>query len=278
MIIKHLQPQAGDVLLVPGDIHFDSHDPMALDLMLKVAQAFRVNTAVLVGDTFDSIGISRYPHLRKQAAINRSTIKTEKAAAQPYLEAIDNIVSCNRDPRRLGGLHVLTGNHEHWWRELQYEYPGLEDTPWHELYGDLFDGWHVYKEYTALKFDKLLVAHGQRLRGSLSKRSAATVLANYPGQNTLYGHTHRIDVCITPSYKYGAPVDHGAWTIGHMRDITAGLKDPFMGPLMEQHRQGFALVHFHDVAGELRFNVNVVPIDRGPNGLPYCIVAGVLFE
>lgn len=276
MIIREISAEDGDVHLVPGDIHFDSHDPKALDLMLKVAQAFRVNGATLVGDTFDSIGISRYPHLRRGLKL-KGTIKQEKAAAEPYIHAIEAIVAGNREPGRLGGLSVLTGNHEHWWKGVQDEYPGLEDTHWYEMYGDLFDGWHVYQEYTALRLGKLLICHGHRLRGSLSKRSAATVLANYPGQNTLYGHTHRVDSCITPSYKYGAPVDHGAWTIGHMRDIHAALKDPFMGPLVEQHRQGFAIVHFHKVRNELRFNVNQVTIDR-VKGKPFCIVAGVLFE
>lgn len=278
MIIRKIQPEGGDVLLVPGDIHFDSHDPKALDLMLKVAKAFRVNTVALVGDTFDSVGISRHARLRRQFRFTRGTIKAEEKAARPYLEALDAIVSSNRGSGRLGGLHVLTGNHEDWWREIQDEYPGLSDTPWHELYGELFDGWHVYKEHTALKFGPLLVCHGHRLRGSLSKRSAATVLANYPGQNTLYGHTHRVDSCETPSYKYGQPVEHGAWTVGHLRDITLGLKDEFMGPLMETHQQGFALVFFTNVGGSLRFDVQQVNIRRGPRGKPYCLVAGVLFE
>ena len=278
MIIKTLKPLPGDVALIPGDIHFDSHDPEALDLMLQVAQAFRVNTGILVGDTFDSIGISRHPSLRREFRFDRGTIKAEAAAARPYIEAIDAIVSSNRGPFNPGGLHVLTGNHEHWWKGVQDEYPGLADTPWFELYGDLFDGWHVYKEYTALRLGQLMVCHGHRLRGALSKYSAASVLANYPGQNTLYGHTHRVDACITPNYKYGTPVDHGAWTIGHMRDIRRTIKDPFMGPLVEKHRQGFALVFFYEVAGELRFNVTQVTVDRGPAGLPYCNVAGVLFE
>jgi hypothetical protein len=273
-----MNPLPGDVLLTPGDAHFDKHDPQAWDLMLKVARAFRVNTCVLIGDTFDSIGVSRHGRPARSFRFGRGTIKAEAEAAQPYFETIEAIVGANRRPGDSGGLYCLTGNHEHWWRAVQDDVPGLLDHPWFELYGDLFDGWHVFKEYTALKFGPLLICHGHRLRGGLSKYSAASVLGNYPGQNTLYGHTHRVDSCITPTYKYGLTVDHGAWTIGHTRDIVLELKEPALGPHAERHKQGFALTHFFEVAGELRFKVDVVTIDRGPESQPYCVVGGVLFE
>jgi hypothetical protein len=278
MLVRPVHPQSGDVLLVPGDIHFDKHDPPALDLMLDVAQAFRVNTCVLVGDTFDSVGISRHGRPARSFRFGKGTIKAEAAAARPYVEALDALVSSNRGAERTGGLYCLTGNHENWWRAVQDDYPGLLDTPWHELYGDLFDGWHILQEYSALKFGPLLVCHGHRLRGSLSTYSAASVLRNYPGQNTLFGHTHRIDQCVLPTYKYGEPVEHGAWTIGHLGRIDLELRHPFLGPLSERHSQGFALVHFHDAGGDLRFNVTQVGVRRKPNGKPYCIVGGHLFE
>lgn len=276
MLIKPIKTQSGDVTLIPGDIHADKQDDAALALVCKVAQAFRVNRCVLVGDTFDSVGISRHGRPARAFRFGRGTIKAEAKAIAPFLSSIEAIVCQNRGGP--GGLYVLTGNHENWWRLVQDEFPGLLDTPWFELYGDIFDGWHVLKEHTALRLGPLLVAHGHRLRGSLSKYSAASVLANYPGQNTLYGHTHRVDVATTPTYKYGSPVDHGAWTIGHLRDIRLELKDPHLGPFAERHQQGFALVSHFDVAGELRFNVDVVTIRRDRRNRPYCIVAGVLFE
>lgn len=278
MIVREITPLSGDVLLTPGDIHFDKQDDLALQLVCRVAQAFRVNTCALIGDTFDSVGISRHGRPARSFRFGKGTIKSEARAARPFIEEIDAIVSSNRDPRRPGGLYVLTGNHEHWWRAVQDDYPGLLDHPWFELYGDLFDGWHVLKEYTALRFGPLLVCHGHRLRGSLAQYSAASVLRNYPGQNTLYGHTHRVDQCVLPTYKYGSPVEHGAWTIGHLRDITLELKEPFLGPHAERHSQGFALTHFHDVGGDMRFNVTLVKIMRRPDGKPYCIVGGHLFE
>lgn len=276
MLVRPIKVSDGDVLLVPGDIHFDKHDPWALDLMLQVAQAFRVNTIVLVGDTFESAGISRHGRPARKFRGGAATVEAEKRAAQPWFERMEALVYLSKG--RPGGLHMLTGNHEAWWRLVQDDYPGLLDTQWFDLYGDLLNGWHVYDESTSLRFGPLLVCHGHRLRGSLSKYSAASVLANYPGQNTLYGHTHRIDSCTLPTYKYGIPQDHGAWTMGHLRDIYEEVRDPVIGPHAERHKQGFALVSFHEIEGEVRFKVTLVDISRAPNGRPYCVVGGQLFE
>lgn len=63
-----------------------------------------------------------------------------------------------------------------------------------------------------------------------------------------------------------------------MRDVREELKDRALGPHAERHLQGFALVSFHEVEGELRFQVEQVTIDRKPSGAPYCIVGGVLYD
>lgn len=278
MLVREIDTWPGDVIGVPGDIHADKQDNEALRILFDVFRAFRVNTGVLVGDTMDSIGISRYPRLARDYRWGKGTIESEGNAIRPWLERFDALVSSNRDGHRIGGLHALTGNHERWTRFLADDYPGFLDTPWHEYYGDVFDGWHVWDEATALKFGPLLICHGHRLRGSLSVYSAASVLRNYPGQNTLYGHTHRVDSAVTPTYKYGVPVDHGAWTIGHMRDIRYELADPNLGPNAERHKQGGAVIHFFSVDGELRFKVDQVTIERKRDGKPFAVVAGVLFE
>lgn len=276
MLVREVSTKLGDIYLIPGDIHFDAQDDSALSIMVDVAVARRVNGTILVGDTFDSAGISRHGRPGRKFRFGRATLASEGEAARPWLSSFRAIVRSYRD--RPGGLHMLTGNHEAWWELVQDEYPGFLDTDWPQLYGDVLDGWHVHAEHTALKLGPLLVCHGHRLRGALSRASASAVLANYPGQNTLYGHTHRVDSSITPSYKYGVPVRHGAWSIGNMRDVREELKDRALGPHAERHLQGFALVSFHEVEGELRFQVEQVTIDRKPSGAPYCIVGGVLYD
>lgn len=281
LLVKPMKPWPGERLLIPGDIHFDQHDPGALDVMLAVARDVGVTAACLVGDTFESAGISRHGRPSRRFRFRRGTIAAEREAARPYLEALREIVAEHRVDStgrpRPGGLYVLTGNHERWWDAVQDEFPGLMDTPWFELYGNIFDGWRIFKEYTALKFGPLLVCHGHRLRGSLAKYSAASVLANYPGQNTLYGHTHRVDSCTLPTFKYGQAVRHGAWTIGHLKKPQIELRDQFVGPHAERHTQGFAIVDFYDVQGELRFRVDTIPIDRAPDGSPYATYGGKVY-
>lgn len=277
MLVKTIPVQAGDTYLIPGDIHFDQQDDRALAVMYNAAYARKVNGCILIGDTFESSGISRHGRPSRRFRFGKGTIKAEEAAARPWIDALTNLVHSNRPENRLGGLYMLTGNHEHWWEAVQDEFPGLVDTPWYELYGDLFDDWHVFEESDALRLGHLLVCHGHRLRGSTSRMPAAAVLANYPGQNTLYGHTHRIDTCTTPTYKYGEPVRHGAWSIGHMKSTLVERKDRFTGPYAERHLQGFALVKFFDVGGDTRFHVELATIDRADDGSPYTVLGDQVF-
>lgn len=270
MNVREVKTKHGDILGVPGDIHFDQHDPDALNLMIQVFYSVGVNRICLVGDTFESQGISRHGTPTRGFISGKGTIISEYEGAKPYIQLLYD--------SGIRGRYVLTGNHERWWAGVQDVFPGLLGKPWVEVYGDLFDGWHVFEEYTALKFGPLLVCHGHRLRGSLAKYSAATVLSNYPGQNTLYGHTHRIDSCITPTVKYGRSVVHGAWTCGHLKSREEEIKNQFVGPLSERHRQGFAIVYFKEVEGDLRFHVELVQIERDKRGRPFCIVQGNLFR
>ncbi len=266
---------AGDKLLVPGDIHFDLHDQDALDVMLITAKSEGVNSVCLIGDTFESAGISRHKQMRsvRNFVTGAATIKKETDAATPTMLALSKLASP-------GKRHVLAGNHDgSWWAGVQDEYPGLLGIEWYEMYGDLFDGWHMHQEYTALKYGTLLVCHGHRLRGSLSKNSAASVLANYPGQNTLYGHTHRIDEATTPTFKYGKASANGAWTIGHLKRRDVELMDSMMGPHSEKHQQGFGLVSFFDYgAPHLGFNVEKVRIHRDVRDRPFAVINGKVYR
>lgn len=278
MKVKTIEVAAGDVLLVPGDMHFDQQDQGAIDVMLRVAAAACVNQVCLVGDTFESTGISRHHGMRtaRKFRTGKGTIKQEGEAAMPTILALRAQVRATRDDQL--GLHMLTGNHEAWWSGVQDEFPGLLDTPWYELYGDLFDGWQVHEEHMALKYGTLLVCHGHRLRGSLNKNSAAAVLANYPGQNTMYGHTHRIDQCTTPTFKYGIPSCHGAFSVGGLKDRDIEIRDGMLGPHSEKHQQGFGLTSFFSRgAGLLGFDAQVVRIHRDGDDRPMAVYNGEVY-
>jgi hypothetical protein len=276
MIVKEVRVRAGDSLLIPGDIHHDKQDQAAVELMIRVAKAANVNRVCLVGDTFESAGISRHPNLRsaRNFRYGKGTIKSEYNAAKPNLDALLAL--------GLDSSDVLTGNHEAWWEAVQDDYPGLSDTDWFEVYGDLFDGWKVRAEDTALKYGPLLVCHGHRLRGSLSKFAAATVLANYPGQNTAFGHNHRLDGATIPTFKYGKQVWHGAWSMGHLKDRKTELKEKNIGPFSEKHQQGFGIATFFSRGKvkreeKLGFDMQQYRIHRDVNDNPMVMYAGAVF-
>lgn len=281
MKVRTIDVRAGDKWIFPGDIHFDQHDGPALRVMSRLMAGEAVNGMCLMGDTHNSIGVSRHATLRSARHYRggKATLKAEKEAALPFFTTWRSLIEGQRRKSRPGGLEVIEGNHEKWWAGVQDEYPGLLDTEWPELYGDLYDGWHVNGDTTALKFGPLLVVHGHRVRGSLSRMSASSVLRNYPGQNTLYGHTHRIDSCTTPTSKNGVPVTHGAWTMGHMRNREQELDDPNIGQFAERHEQGVALVSFFNLDSVLGFNVELVRVHRTlPTDQPVMVVNGRVYS
>ncbi len=282
MSVRVIEVKPADKWIFPGDIHFDEQDDGALGVMTDVMIGEGVNGMCLIGDTHNSKGISRHPALKtaRHYRGGKGTIKSEREAARPYFREWRGLIEMRRaDENRHGGLEAIEGNHEKWWSGVQDDYPGFLDTDWPEIYGDLYEGWRVNSDATALKFGPLLAVHGHRARGSLAKKSAYSVLSNYPGQNTLYGHTHRIDACTTPTSKNGLPTSHGAWTMGHMRDRGIELEDPHTGPFAERHQQGFALVSFFDRGeGQVGFDMDLVRIHRDSSDKPMAVVGGRVYR
>lgn len=262
MKFKKFAVKTSDRLFIPGDIHFPVHDGQLLDLYGRSLSALGVTRSVFIGDTFDSFGLSGH---RKAAAARRTRgrIKDEIKAAKPYIKKFT----------KHGEVDVLTGNHEDWWDDVVEENPALEGFEWWDMYEDALADCTVHPYGTALVAGCLALCHGDELKGSLAKNSAASVLANYPGQNVLYGHTHRVDVCTRPTEKYGKATAHGAWTIGHTRDVEAVQDDKYLRQHAGNWEQGGAVVDFHKANGELRFNVQLFRVFRDGTK-PYFVVDG----
>lgn len=231
----------GHRILIPGDIHFGCNDVRSLEVMTTLALKVGVNGTFLQGDTYDYHGLSKYPKSAEKAGIE-SRVIDEVTASRQWLAAW----------KTLGPLWMGPGNHEERWYGLVDANPALHGTHWFsplEWYG-LDDGVHFFgREYLA-KMGPLLVCHGHQLRGAMLKHSAASVLGEYPGQNTLYGHTHRIDSCTRPTWKNGEPVSHGAWNVGHLQDVDG--QDYAKLPVWEQ---GFAVIDFWKQGDGLGFTV-----------------------
>jgi hypothetical protein len=267
MKVKSLPVKSGDRYLIPGDIHFGIEDPAALSLLTKAGIDAGCNGMILIGDTFDSYGISRHPKSAKVLKNRkRTTVAEEKESAEPWFRSWAN---------NFDNLHMLSGNHEAWFSYIQDQFPGLADTEWWDLYGSLFDGWHLHSHGTALRLGPLLICHGDELRGSLAKNSASSVLNSYPGQNTLYGHTHRVDSSTRPTWKYGTRIDHGAWTIGCMMDLETSQDNRETRVNAQIHQQGGAIVSFDtSFAGDLTFGVEIIQVLRDSGNNPGFVFRG----
>jgi UDP-2,3-diacylglucosamine pyrophosphatase LpxH len=259
MRVVDLALRPGSRVLIPGDIHFPKHDPELLSLLCKHREAMGVTDIVLIGDTFDCFGIS---HHKKNAAqmATRGTVAHEASVAAPFLRKL-------RGQMRSARCHVLTGNHEDWWDDLVDDNPGLSGMTWDIAYAKALEGWTVHPYGTGLRVGKLLVTHGDELAGSLSKHSTHAVLANYPGQNSLYGHTHIVMQSTSISYKYGKQEKHSAWTIGHCRSNTEVMDDKVQRSWARRWEQGVAIV---DIFNSGMFHVTQLrPLKQGKKSVIY---------
>lgn len=242
-MITEIKVRAGDRVLIPGDIHFPVQDQRCLDVMTNLAADLGVTKLFLQGDTFDYWGLSRHQKSADRAALD-GHLKDELAAAAPWLTTWTELWPTWMGP----------GNHEDRWYDLVDDSPALLGTEWfsplewHDLdHGVTFLG----RNYLA-KLGPLVVCHGDTLRGAMRNNSARSVLSEYPGQNTVYGHTHRIDVCTRPTWKNGEPVSHGAWNVGHLSDVS---KQQYASMPVWEH--GFGIVDFYSSeAGGLGFTLN----------------------
>lgn len=226
------------LLVCPGDPHFPRQDNASLACMTSAVEGtlnllgLRREDAELcfTGDVFSSEGFSPHPAL-KRASVKGGTLADEKREFLPWANTWRGI---------FGKVRIVGGNHEAW----QETTNALDGSGWWEPYGDVLQGIEVHPEGVKLRYGGLVVAHGHDLRGSLSLHSAYSVLLAYPGQNTLYGHTHRLQQATTPTLKHGEPVAHGAWTVGMMAARRSERADRKMRAVTDRHQQGFALVHF----------------------------------
>lgn len=257
-------------LLVPGDIHFPLEDSRVLDLMIAAAREMGVTHVLLLGDTFDCWGLSGH-HKEAARYWESGRLLEEGAAGRGKLAELRSLVSPGR-------ALIGSGNHENWWYRLVNDVPALHGTEWWFPFREVLKGWSILSRGWRVKAGPLLIEHGDQVQGCEAGGGhypAATALRNYPGQNTLFGHTHRIDSCTRPTEKDGALVAHGAWTIGHTSDPSRN------GAYMKGgHRweQGFAVVDFFPLLNDkpwgLGFQVNQARVLRDGRGRPVVHLLG----
>ena len=203
----------GTRLLVPGDIHFGSADLPAMTAMINAATELGVTAVVLQGDTFDAGGISTHRKSAKRQTDGTLTVKHEVEEGRPYMEAMRDLAK--------GNCYIMPGNHEDRVERHIDDNPALVGMTWDMVYGAALVGWEVIPHGAFIRAGRVDIHHGHTLTGLKfggGMTPAKTVLTNYPGQNTLFGHCHRKDSFTRPTWLHGQQVEHGAWCTGHMQD------------------------------------------------------------
>jgi hypothetical protein len=151
-------------------------------------------------------------------------------------------------------VDFLPGNHEErLHRNVVEANPALHEHPALELANilQLPAGVRCHPYGHKLRVGNLVLCHGDKLLNNLERRKhgAAAVLAKYPNQHTIYGHTHRIESYGNVVYNDDRPRTFTAWNVGWLGDYRQAdyVEDP-------SWRQGFAFVEFwRDPEGRERF-------------------------
>ncbi len=161
------------VLIVP-DCHVPYHDERAWRLMMQVANTFKPNGIVVLGDFFDCYSVSDH---RKDAARERS-LKRELQDGVRYLKELNDLGA--------EWKIFIEGNHE--WRLPRYldeRAPQLKEWVM-EKWDEQFAGWDVVPYMDSTKKGVVNYTH------DLGKAGAGAVLDALVsfGDNAVIGHTH----------------------------------------------------------------------------------------
>jgi predicted phosphodiesterase len=226
---------AGSRTGIFGDIHVPYQDKHGLRIAIEVMAEAGCDTVILQGDTTDYYPLSRY---EKDPAIE-ALLGTMRKEAEATKKLVDEL-SLHFDE-----IIVGAGNHEgKRWHEFTTKNPAFAGTPWDYPLEGAYKGCRVLPWKYHLQMGDLVVCHGDRLfpKGLPPKDATGSVLAKYPTQNTLFGHTHRVQQTIHTLYANGRARQYAAWTIGKLYDPTIQDYDPD-----PRHQDGFAIIdHFSD--------------------------------
>lgn len=256
--ILRVNVNPGDTAIWWSDLHAPIHDVGALDLVVQCHRLLRPAVSIAGGDMHDVSALSS--HRKPAAQTNRFPSLASEAYA--VADAFRAIAEASRY------AVYIPGNHEGRTERHVDEFPGLEGTlKWHTPYESIHAGWDFLPLGSSVLLADLLCSHGDGLAGSLSKYPAQSVLANHPGQSTIFGHCHKIDVATRPTLRNGRSVVHGAWTCGFLGDAR---RMDYAASIRGAWQLGFGVINFFERgAGKVGFSVSpirIYPTVAGPIG------------
>lgn len=178
--IRPMFKKAGFQYLVWSDVHAHDEDPHAVDVCIQIGQAVNVDEVVFAGDWFDAHAVSKYvPSPDKPARWVE-----ERAKALP-------VIASARAAFAKKKAWWINGNHD--LRPLRYidsvapQLQGLFTLP--ELLGIEGLDFSYPGDNRLVIADKLMVIHGERVRGESGASVRAEVRDH--GMSVIMGHVHR---------------------------------------------------------------------------------------
>jgi hypothetical protein len=268
--IKPAATRPFDVLCIP-DIHFGFHgttevvdgepvlrwktihDPKAVSIVLAVAAYAQPREIVILGDLLDLPGLGKYD---TDAAVRQQTQSAFQAAAQ-FLRDLRTVCPATR-------IRLLEGNHE--LRLAKYLERNAPELGWAVNVSSLLGCVEHKIEYVGpylqkAPIDEITWAYHGVLIGKRGGESAARMLAEHGEHNTIFGHTHRLEVGYSTKWMPdGTP--RTRWSMGC--GTLASLDGTVPGASYPDWQQGFGII-----AGGVP---SVIPIVEGR-----CTVAGKVF-
>lgn len=169
-----------------GDLHIPYHESDAVKAAIKLAKEDKVDAIFLNGDVMDFFGLSFHEKNPK----NRPRISEELESARQFLKGL-------RKHFTNIPIYWIDGNHEHRLeRYLAVKAPELLDTSEFQIatllrmaeYGITYLGFR-----TKCYFGKLLVEHGDRLKGTGGVNPARSARLKYK-RSVLVNHFHKLSV------------------------------------------------------------------------------------
>jgi predicted phosphodiesterase len=231
--------RAGDVWLIPGDMHFPIQDPNAIRVMKRWFEREYIHKCrmgvILQGDSVDSHSVTRHPKNAERFAAF-PTLVSEARTIHHFLTwagETDN------------GGYYLQGNHEDWVADIIQQHPGLEGAPGMEFQTLTGLGeipgieWVPYGSWIQLG-EHVHICHGDHPG---FPKAISGVARKYPNQCTIYGHTHKSDYETWTIYDRGVAKTMWAMNVGHMGQVPEYVQDP-------DWQRAFGVVEFFGDRGD----------------------------
>lgn len=171
-----------DKILFLGDVHSPHHDKKAWELVMNVAQDFKPNTIILLGDFLDCFTVSSY----SKSPLRATQLEDEVVEAKSMLEQLDNL----KAKRKI----FVAGNHEDRLRRyLQDKAPELFSTISVPKILELDKRKWQYIEYKEhYKLGKLYITHDVSTAGRYSAYRALETF-QHP---VATAHSHRLSYVV----------------------------------------------------------------------------------